>query len=480
MTDHRAVTTQVRRTGTPLPPVGRQVLLAGVLYLCAASRWGSHVGVPGVPFYIGDLALLGALAQTVLAVRASALGWRSVGRAVARAHLALLLALTLLGWAALRAVLGVGSFLSHPAVALRDLAPYGYAAAALVSFVLATTDGSRQRRAVYGALTFHLAWLLGAALLPGWPWTSVQVGGAPLLVPRPDFDAAVCGAALALAVHEGLHGPRRRPRWQWAALAGFALVNGYLVTTLLTRAGLLAAFVAVGAVTLTWGLRGLRGRDLIGRRSAAVLLTVGVLAALALVSPPGQRLLDSLGGGQGSAQGTVRARQFTWSGVSEYVLSAPRRTAVGVGFGSDFLTDSGTLVALEGEDYDNVRSPHNYLLGTFARMGVFGAVIAGAMVTAAGLLALGRLTRPTGTVTTFAALVVLVVPVTALLGVVLESPFGAIPYFWAVGHLARQVADPPGAGGGGSVTSPRREPRTTGGSARSRPATPPRPSSRAQ
>ena len=40
--------------------------------------------------------------------------------------------------------------------------------------------------------------------------------------------------------------------------------------------------------------------------------------------------------------------------------------------------------------------------------------------------------------TAFAALIVVALPVVALLGVVLESPFGAIPYFWAVGHLAHE------------------------------------------
>jgi hypothetical protein len=33
-------------------------------------------------------------------------------------------------------------------------------------------------------------------------------------------------------------------------------------------------------------------------------------------------------------------------------------------------------------------------------------------------------------------LLALGVPVVAMLGVVLESPFGAVPYFWALGHLA--------------------------------------------
>ncbi len=422
------------RTSTP-------ILLIGVLYLCATSRWGSHVGIPGIPFYVGDLAVAAATVQAVRHVRATGNGWRPVWRAVTTAHLALLLALSLLAWAALRAVVGVSALLAHPVDGLRDLAPYGYALAAVVAFVVVSPDGQRERRWVFGALTFHVAWVLGSTLVPGWPWTTAGFGGAVVLLPRPDFDAAVCGAAVALALHAGLHGGRRSPRG-WAALVVFAAANAWAVANLVTRAGLLAGLLAVGAVGLTWGLRGLRGRALTGRRAGALLLAMGLLLALGAASPPGQRLLHSLGGGQSASQGTVHARQETWSGVTEYVLADPVRTAVGVGFGPDFLTSSGTLSALEGQDYENVRSPHNYLLGTFARLGLLGAVLAALMMASAALLALGRLARPSGTVTTFAALLVLALPVTAMLGVVLESPFGAIPYFWAVGHLARQVWRP--------------------------------------
>jgi hypothetical protein len=31
------------------------------------------------------------------------------------------------------------------------------------------------------------------------------------------------------------------------------------------------------------------------------------------------------------------------------------------------------------------------------------------------------------------------IPVVAFVGVVLESPFGALPYFWAIGHLSARA-----------------------------------------
>jgi len=36
-------------------------------------------------------------------------------------------------------------------------------------------------------------------------------------------------------------------------------------------------------------------------------------------------------------------------------------------------------------------------------------------------------------------LLVASIPVAALLGVILESPFGALPYFWALGHLSARA-----------------------------------------
>ena len=55
------------------------------------------------------------------------------------------------------------------------------------------------------------------------------------------------------------------------------------------------------------------------------------------------------------------------------------------------------------------------------------------------------LRAPTASV--LAALLAISLPLVSMLGVVLESPFGAIPYFWALGQLAvLRVAAPPSAG----------------------------------
>lgn len=424
-------------------PRGRSVtvLFAVVFYLVVLGRWGSHIGVPGMPIFIADVGVAAALVQTVVVLRWHGSGLRAIGAAARTVHLALLLTVALLGWAVVRGIAGIESFASDPLSALRDVAPYGYAVVGVAAFLLPVTGGRRIRLAVYAGLTVHLVWMVAAPWLPGWPRKWPELGDAAIFTPRPDFDAAVLGVAVALALYDLLGRERPASRWRTAALAVFAAANAAVLATSPTRAGLLSALVAIGTVLVVNALRSRRraDREPWGRRraGAATVLIAAAATAVIVLTPAGQRLGESFGGGESSALGTLQAREYTWSGVSRYIFADAVRTATGVGFGPDFITDSGTSFALEGTEYKDVRSPHNYLLGTFARLGVAGGLLAAALVMSAAGLAVSTLRRTIDTIAALAALLVLALPITALLGVVLESPFGAIPYFWAIGHLAR-------------------------------------------
>jgi hypothetical protein len=171
--------------------------------------------------------------------------------------------------------------------------------------------------------------------------------------------------------------------------------------------------------------------------------TLLVIALLAILSatPSGHRLTEGFTGSS-QAAGTVSVRKDVWEKVMAFTLHDYQRTAVGVGFGRDFIRESGSRPALEGSIYQNVRSPHNYLVGTFARLGVVGSLLAALVIGLGCSLALTALRRPSSpSVLVLAALVAIAVPIVAMLGVVLESPFGALPYFWAVGELARADVD---------------------------------------
>jgi hypothetical protein len=54
--------------------------------------------------------------------------------------------------------------------------------------------------------------------------------------------------------------------------------------------------------------------------------------------------------------------------------------------------------------------------------------------------------RPAADVDVLAALLVVGIPTASLVGVVMESPFGAIPYFWALGQLGSVEGSVGGAG----------------------------------
>ena len=93
---------------------------------------------------------------------------------------------------------------------------------------------------------------------------------------------------------------------------------------------------------------------------------------------------------------------------------------------------------LEGTDYAGVRSPHDYFIGTFARLGFIGlgfiiavmAQLARRMVRFRRRIAEDELTDLLGLAYRRA-----VVPVASLAGVVLEAPFGAVPFWWAAGLI---------------------------------------------
>jgi hypothetical protein len=400
------------------------------LYLLATGRWGSYVSLPGLVVYVGDIVVGLAALQAVLAL---ALGRASL-RGLRRAPVCLLLSGAFVVYAAIRFVVQAEVSL----LALRDLAPYGYAVVAVLTFLLPVRPRPAWRLATYAVLLFHLGWVVLVPRLSGYPWTLPVLGtDAQVFSARPDFDAAVLGISAALAVHDLLSRGRAGSRLTAVALLLFAGASVAGMLSLSTRAGLLAGMAVVGVAVVT-GFRFHRLGSLWTAHRAAVITVsavCGVVAVIGIaVSPAGARLGESFSGG--AASGTVSARQTVWSQISRYVLAEPERAAVGVGFGRDFIAESGTTAALEGGVYSNVRSPHNYVLGTGARLGVGGALLAVMIMVAAGWAGFRSLRGDPDTLTALAAFVVIGIPVVALLGVVLESPFGAIPYFWAIGQLA--------------------------------------------
>jgi O-antigen ligase len=255
------------------------------------------------------------------------------------------------------------------------------------------------------------------------------IGNAQVLSVRPDFAATACGVTAAACLHLLL--TRRHRPWATAGLVALGTSSAVVVFAQESRAGMLAGLTALAGavVAAAWGR--VSRLTLLGTAAAGL----AVMAALLTWTATGERLVNGVTG-HGEGSGTVNARQTAYELVGDYTLEEPSRALVGVRFGPDFLTDSGAVVPLSGTDYEGVRSPHNYWLGTWARLGVPGLALVIAIAVLGAVAAVRVLRAPSDVLTAVAAGCLLAIPVVSMFGVVLEAPSGAVPYFWAAGHVS--------------------------------------------
>ena len=317
-------------------------------------------------------------------------------------------------------------------IVVRDAAPYAYALAGLLALVPTGTAAARRTtRALAAALVLHAAWVTLVVLLPGLPGHLPLLGGrVRVLEVRPDFDGAVLAVLAGLALRQVLRDRRRARR-----LAGTALVlwPSVLVLEVASRAALAALAAAVLVVLVAD-----RGRlRLPGRRTTALGALALLAAAFVLVprTHAYQRIRGDREYAANTTAGSQAARIGAWRDVVDYLGREPQRVLVGVGFGPDFVWESGAATRLEGVTFTGVRAPHSYLLNTYGRLGLVGTATLLWLLAAVA----AALRRPVGgldpqllSVATLLAVTVLVV---AMVGVVLEAPFGAVPFFWAGGLI---------------------------------------------
>ncbi|GAA5111442.1 hypothetical protein GCM10025762_20530 [Haloechinothrix salitolerans] len=405
-------------------------MVALALFLLATARWGSFLPAASPP-YIADIVLAVLLLDRVLLFTA--------GRSQRTPHDAALAVTT----TALLAVSFAWLALSDwEIVALRDAAPYVYVLAALLVLVPRAEHGPRLDTAVTVALVFHLAWSVIGLTLPSVvelvPPLSETV---PVFVPRPDVDGFICGLLAGLALHRALSGS--------APVVNLVLAGVSLAVTIAlgSRGALLGVIGALIAVALLGHRRrGVQGQSGRTRRWAVALLLLALPIA-GIVASDGyaiERLSASVGGlfsstsDVGGAQGTMSARAHSWAHLAGYLQDDPVRNVVGVGFGPNYLIDSKADYELYSGTREDVRSPHNYLLGGWARLGLVGLALLLALTVLGWRLAVvvGRRAPRLNDVDVLAIMIAAGMPGVALVGVMLEAPFGALPYYWALGHLS--------------------------------------------
>jgi O-antigen ligase len=402
-----------------------------VVLMLAATRWGSYIGLS--PLYLTDALVAVAVCGMLM----------FPGQRLARQSGYLrppLLVIVFLCYVVVR-MMSSGSWVLTQTW-LRDGAPYLYAVLALMAgaSVARTTALDRQRTMVWiwRGLVFHLLWMCAVAFLGdpaklAAPHTPFAQG---LFSIRPDIDTAILGVTGGLLLRRILIGEARG--------RGF-VVLGLVIATLThesTRAGLIAVLVCL-VVTFMYAYAATHNQAL---RRVGMVLVVPLVIAAAIAAVPttkaGARLLGTIQPStvtttsQENAIGTSHARRLVWHGVISWTLASRSRALYGVGMGTDFLAESDTLRYLEGTTYQNVRSPHDYFVGSFARLGLVGlALILALMVRLLRQMLRHRRRIGEDELLTCSSLIVVAIAVVASFGVVLEAPFGAVPFWWAAGIL---------------------------------------------
>ena len=426
--------------------------IAAVAVAIGGSRWGSYL--PRNPLFFTDIFLGAALVYLVLRAKPP------VAAEQADVRPPNLVFKLLVGWAVVRLL-----FAEHYSMtALRDFAPYFYAVAGLLgAYALRWADGAARRYTVTvlrAALAFHAAWFFVVATFGrSLPFALPATQGGHLFEIRSDIDTAVTGVFVALLVVQLIKGRIVHRRLTVIAI-GLSVV-AILYTG--SRAGLIGA-VVVNVFALVAVLFDQHGR---AKRQLGLFALIPILVLVGGASLSQTRIGDRLLGTFGitgtseaalGAEATTHARDNAWHALYQWITQDTRTTAIGVGFGPNFMTESDAALQLVGtDDPDGTtpRSPHNYWLGTFAREGLVGL----ALFVWLSLLVLTRAwriaTHVAGDDLLFlAAAIPLCLFVPLSLGVIMESPFGAVPFFWCAGILLaspRSRSEPSATSGAGAV-----------------------------
>lgn len=425
-----------------------------VAYLLFGTRWISHVGVP--PVYVTDVLVCLSIGWGF--IRLHFLGrLQSPFSDISKGGFGFIALIFLFAWASLR-------FLAGPVFdvnSARDFAPLLYALLGILVFFAqqkATPAGLiNTGRILFGALLAHeIVCFVQTFVLRDFNAGSDFDTNVQIFTLRIDVDTALVGLFAAICIVLFVI----RETLNWLYLLGFIL-SWVTIAPLDSRAGFIGATVVALTAIFAFALRA-RQRPLKSRLRLLIAVMCVIIAPIAVVgtSSISQKFADtpvqvesgianqsvyspapnSSGGADTAptaATGTVGARINSWYSLEKWILSDPERFIVGVGFGAHYMKDSGAGEKLLGAGdprVESVRSPHNFLLGLGARLGIIGLVLMLLTLFGYGVVAIRIIFNAENALLTMLAILIpLSIVLVSLAGVVFESPFGAIPFWWALG-----------------------------------------------
>lgn len=424
---------------SPLP-IDALVTGAGLACYLVGNRGFAQLNLPGVPLLPAEamlalgclLALWRTIRNRILPVRWDALN------------------LLLLAWLAIGAFRLRFDFRDHGFDAVRDFAMLYYA----VFFFLAQHwhDDPDARRWLEKCLTVGFVLcppvFLAFTAQPDFFLANTRVLGIPLIYVKSD----VAGGLMCAGIFWFLHRFTVTGRWGWLAAAGLNLIG---VANSNSRAALVALGAGIMWLLLLRAWRYLK--PLLGLAAAGllILLAAAMLGDAPWTQSPVYRFYESIAS-IGDVSGTRayaaadlsdkpdnnQFRLTWWRTVIEDTAS--NHPWLGLGFGYDLADEFRSEYYAEGSEEFNARSPHNFLITVFGRMGASGLLPLLAILTVIAL----RTWRTGRRVATgektggdlgmwLGAWSILVA---ACFGVVLEGPMGAV-VFWTLLGLAAAAQD---------------------------------------
>lgn len=408
---------------------------AALVGYLVGNRGFAQLNIPDWPIFPGEIALL-------IAVCGLAFSCALAKKLPFRKDLLNLLLLVWILVASARLRLDVRA---HGFNAVRDFAMVYYAVFFFCAQEWATNE--RSVRWLGKCLTLGLSLCAPAFILfyfaTDWLTSTFTLGGTPLIYVKSDIAGGFMVAALIVASERLLRG--KRLLWlptALYALAGVALAN--------SRAALVSLLLCTVWLLVFRHTRLLRIVFLLLAAGLAVVVSSALIGSKPLEQTQLYRLLE-VGASITDIEGTAtyssaytsdkpdnnRFRMTWWTAVVRQTTSEAPWT--GLGFGSD-LSDAFLKAYFPTGAADfTARSPHNVLVTTYGRMGLLGLLpllgVFACIISA--IWRAGRLASQLPDERRLFAwwLCLWAILITALFGVVLESPVAAIP-FWVLLGLA--------------------------------------------
>lgn len=431
-----------------------------VAFLIFSGRWGSHIGVS--PLYLTDVIATGTIFSFCLLV------YKRKNDVLTAINILKFNPLFL--GTIILAIFAIFTLILRNPITLngiRDFAPYGYAVLApisIISFSVSTQLAkSNTLRVIWLALVLHLVWVCYALLLPEIvPPFTFGSSGLNIFTIRPDFDSAMIGVLLAFTCWRLVVSIGKR----WINLF-ILFLSSFCLFPLNTRAGIISAFISLLIVLVFLVVR--YGISELLKKSSTYLALLTILSGSILgggLSTFWERIsstsisismfsettreddVNAIEGNSAqngkstssvslSALGTANARFASWNTLENWMSESNNRFITGVGFGPNFLFESGAAEKLLGPnnpELQKVRSPHNYWLGTWSRIGIPGIILMTIVLfswLAYGISFLRTSQSAKSSIVYFLLPASLIIPAT--FGVVLESPFGYVIWWWCLG-----------------------------------------------